>query len=200
MSSSPDHWDSSFAQDHTSRGWYQSSADPSWLMIGEIDPRSAAVDIGAGASVWIDEALGRGWSDLTVLDWSMVALDIARSRLGDQAGLVTWLEQDLLTWSPARAYQLWHDRAVLHFLLDEEERRRYAEVLRAATAPGSVVVIGGFGPTGPDMCAGLPVRRQTVEDYESLFGRDFTIERTYEHSHVRPDQGTQDYLWVRAVR
>ena len=169
-------------------------------MIGEMDPRSAAVDIGAGASVWIDEALGRGWSDLTVLDWSTVALDIARSRLGDQAGLVTWLEQDLLTWSPARTYQLWHDRAVLHFLLDEEDRQRYAEVLRAATAPGSVVVIGGFGPTGPDMCAGLPVRRQTVEDYESLFGRDFTIERTYEHSHVRPDQGTQDYLWVRAIR
>lgn len=203
-SSSPEHWDRSFAStpagDHTTRGWYQSTADPSWLMIGDLDPSTPAVDIGAGASVWVDEALDRGWNDVTVLDWSPVALGIAQARLGPPAQSVTWVEADVLDWTPPRSFGLWHDRAVLHFLLDADERTRYGQVLRAATAPGSVVVIGSFGPTGPKMCAGLPVRRQSVADYEILFGAEFTIERTFEQSHVRPDRDTQDYLWVRAVR
>ena len=169
-------------------------------MIGKLDPSTSAVDIGAGASVWVDEALDRGCSDLSVLDWSPVALGLSRSRLGARADLVTWIQGDVLSWSPPRTFGLWHDRAVLHFLLEDADRAQYAEVLRSATKPGGVVVIGAFGPTGPDMCAGLPVRRQSVDDFEALFGSDFTIERTYEQSHVRPDKDTQDYLWVRAVR
>lgn len=204
MTSSPTHWDRSFTAnehgDHTTRGWYQSSADPSWSMIGDVPPATPAIDIGAGASVWIDEALERGWSDLTVLDWSPVALGISRSRLGAAADSVTWIQADVLSWTPPRTFGLWHDRAVLHFLLDDSDRARYSQVLRSATASGSVVVIGGFGPSGPQMCAGLPVRRQSLDDFEILFGSEFTIERTYEQSHVRPDLDTQDYLWVRAVR
>lgn len=203
-SSSPDHWDRAFSStpsgDHTTRGWYQSTADPSWLMIGDLEPSTSAVDIGAGASVWVDEALDRGWSHLTVVDWSPVALGLAQARLGSRAASVTWVETDLLSWSPLRTFGLWHDRAVLHFLLDDADRARYGQVLHAATAPGSVVVIGAFGPTGPEMCAGLPVRRQDAADFEALFGSDFTIERTFEQTHVRPDKDTQDYLWVRAVR
>jgi hypothetical protein len=169
-------------------------------MIGDLDPSTPAVDIGAGASVWVDEALDRGWSDLTVLDWSPVALGLSQARLGSLASSVTWVQADVLAWTPPRTFGLWHDRAVLHFLLDDADRARYGQVLRAATAPGSVVVIGGFGPTGPEMCAGLPVRRQNVDDFEALFRSDFTIERTFEQSHMRPDKDTQDYLWVRAVR
>jgi len=203
-SSSPAHWNRSFAStpagDHTSRGWYQSTADPSWFMIGDADPAMPAVDVGAGASVWVDEALARGWSDLTVVDWSPVALGLSQARLGSRAGAVTWIETDALTWTPPRTYGLWHDRAVLHFLLKDDDRASYREVLREATKPGSVVVIGGFGPTGPEMCAGLPVRRQSVADFEALFGTEFTIEQSFEQSHVRPDKDTQEYLWVRAVR
>ena len=202
--SSSDHWDRSFSPtdsgDYTSRGWYQSTADPSWKMIGDLDPATSAIDVGAGASVWIDEALDRGWSDLTVIDWSPVALGLSRTRLGARAQQVTWIEHDLLAWTPPRSYGLWHDRAVLHFLLDDDERRRYASVLRSATHPGSVVVIGGFSPTGPDMCAGLPVRHQSIGDFKALFGTDFTIEQSFEQVHVRPDENTQDYLWVRAIR
>ncbi|MGA0209002.1 MAG: class I SAM-dependent methyltransferase [Candidatus Nanopelagicales bacterium] len=204
MTSSPTHWDRSFTAteggDHTSRGWYQSTADPSWSMIGDLDPATSAVDVGAGASVWVDEALQRGWTDVTVLDWSPVALGISQDRLGSAGDSVSWIQTDVLTWTPPRRFGLWHDRAVLHFLLDDSERARYGQVLRSATSPGSIVVIGGFGPTGPDMCAGLPVRRQSLSDFETLFSSDFTIERTYEQSHVRPDRDTQDYLWVRAVR
>ena len=114
---------------------------------------------------------------------------------------MTWVEADVLPGLP-------HELSVcgttepfcISFL-----RRLTALDMRPGPTSGhqrrwSVVIIGGFGPTGPEMCAGLPVRRQTVSDYEALFGSDFTIERTYEQSHIRPDKDTQDYLWVRAVR
>lgn len=198
--SSPNHWDSAFSGDITSRGWYQASATPSWDLIGELDRSAALLDVGAGASVWIDEALDRGYDDVTVVDWSPVALEVSRGRLGSRSDRVNWISADILAWQPPRTYDLWHDRAVLHFLLSDDDRARYAQVLRAATAPGSVVVIGVFGPTGPDMCAGLPVRRQSSADFTALLGTDFTIEQTIDEVHVRPDSDTQDYLWVRAVR
>lgn len=200
MASTPSHWDSSFAGDHTQRGWYQASADPSWRLIGSVPPSVAAIDVGGGASVWVDEALDRGWSDLTVLDWSEVALGIARRRLGERAAGVAWICANLVEWTPERTYGLWHDRAVLHFLLSDEERAAYAQVLRQATHPGSVVVIGGFGLTGPQMCAGLPVRQQSLEDFTALFGEDFTIVEAQDQIHVRPDADTQNYLRVRAER
>jgi hypothetical protein len=194
------HWDTAFTGDHTQRGWYQSSADPSWQLIGDVSLSTPAIDIGGGASVWIDEALDRGWSDLSVLDWSEVALLIARQRLGERAAHVTWIARDLLNWVPDQTYGLWHDRAVLHFLLTDQERDHYARALRAATHLGSVVVIGGFSPSGPQMCAGLPVRRQSLEDFTTLFGDDFTMTEWRDQVHVRPDSDTQDYLWVRATR
>jgi len=198
--SSPAHWDSAFAGDIAARGWYQPSASPSWDVIGDLPLSAALLDVGAGASVWVDEALDRGYDDVTVVDWSPVALEVARNRLGSRSERVHWISADLLTWQPPRTYDLWHDRAVLHFLLTDADRARYAHVLRAATAPGSVVVIGGFGSTGPDMCAGLPVRRQSAADFEALLGPDFTIKQVIEQVHVRPDADTQDYLWIRAIR
>lgn len=198
--SSPEHWDSAFAGDVTTRGWYQTSAAPSWNVIGDMPLSAALLDVGAGASVWVDEALDRGYDDITVIDWSPVALEVARKRLGSRSDRVHWISADVLSWQPLRTYDLWHDRAVLHFLLSDAARSRYAQVLRAATAPGSVVVIGGFGPTGPDRCAGLPVRRQSAAELEALLGSDFTIEQVIDRVHVRPDADTQDYLWIRARR
>jgi hypothetical protein len=200
MSSTPQHWDESFSGDHTERGWYQSSATPSWHLIGAMNPHTSAIDIGGGASVWIDEALDHGWTDLTVLDWSAVAMNISQQRLGERATQVTWIQADLLRWKPERTYDLWHDRAVLHFLLTDDDRVRYAQTMRAATHLGSTVIIGGFGLTGPDMCAGLPVRRQSREDFAALLGPEFTIESFVDDVHIRPDSATQDYVWVRAVR
>lgn len=200
MTSDAAHWDLAFTGDHTQRGWYQSNAEPSWQLIGDCPVTTPAIDIGGGASVWVDEALARGWTDLSVLDWSAVALTIAQRRLGQRAARVRWIEADLMTWQPERTYGLWHDRAVLHFLLTDHEREAYARVLRAATHPGSLVVIGGFGPSGPQMCAGLPVRRQSQEDFADLFGDDFAITGWREHNHVRPDRATQNYLWVLASR
>jgi len=169
-------------------------------MIGEMAPQSSAIDVGGGASVWIDEALDRGWSDLTVLDWSAVALSIAQKRLGARSQDVNWIAADVLSWQPQRTYDLWHDRAVLHFLLADDERERYVQTMRAATHANSTIVIGAFGLTGPHMCAGLPVRRQSASDFTELFGSEFRIDEVVEDVHIRPDTATQDYIWIRAVR
>jgi hypothetical protein len=113
---------------------------------------------------------------------------------------VTWIEADLLTWSPPRQYDVWHDRAVLHFLLDQADVERYRTTLLAGTHPGSIAIMGVFGPEGPQMCAGLPVRRYSDEAVTALLGEDFERLGSEIADHVRPDGDTQQYLWTTARR
>lgn len=197
MPSTPQHWDAAYAQGDTTRGWYQAQARASIRMLRDADVTSASslVDIGGGASVLVDDLLDAGFDDITVLDHSPVGLDIARARLGARAADVTWIVHDLLTWTPPRRFDVWHDRAVLHFLLDDDAQIRYADVLRSATHPGSIAIIGVFGPTGPEMCSGLPVHRYDALALDDLLGSDFTRIAANEDVHVKPDGSTQDYLW-----
>ena len=197
MASTPQHWDAAYAQGDTTRGWYQSEARASMGMLHDsgVGPGSSLIDIGGGASVLVDDLLDAGFDDITVLDHSPVGLDIARARLGVRAADVTWIVHDLLTWTPPRRFDVWHDRAVLHFLLDDDEQIRYADVLSAATHPGSIAIIGVFGPTGPEMCSGLPVHRYDARALDDLLGSDFARIAANEDVHVKPDGSTQDYLW-----
>lgn len=196
------HWDDAYSQGDTTRGWYQAEARDSLRLMRDCGiPTSAAIiDIGGGASIFVDDLLDSGYTDLTVLDQSITGMDAARARLGAQAKEVTWIAADLLTWSPERVYDVWHDRAVLHFLLSDEERAAYQRTLHAATSIGSHAIIGVFGPDGPQMCAGLPVRRSTPEDMAALLGDSFDVRESYLADHVRPDGGVQQYLWTAARR
>ncbi len=197
MASTPQHWDAAYAQGDTTRGWYQTEARASMGMLRDsgVGPGSSLIDIGGGASVLVDDLLDAGFDDITVLDHSAVGLDIARARLGERRDQVAWIVNDLLTWTPPRTFDVWHDRAVLHFLLDADEQHRYVEVLRAATHPGSIAIIGAFGPTGPEMCSGLPVQRYGVPALDALLGSNFSRITSRDDVHVKPDGSTQDYLW-----
>lgn len=117
-----------------------------------------------------------GHSDITVLDLSEAALDLARGRLGGQADMVTWLAADLLTWQPTRQYAIWHDRAVLHFLTDPTDRSRYVDSLRSALMSGGHAIIATFAP-GPVHCSGLPVQRSSAQEIADLLGHDFQLLR-----------------------
>ena len=198
--SDPAHWDAAFSQDVTQRGWYQPQAEASWALMSDVPPSASIVDVGAGAGVFVDEALARGFTDVTVVDWSPVALSVTRQRLGAAAAGLPWVVADVTAWQPGRTFDVWHDRAVLHFLLSEPQRAGYLSTLLAATAPGSLAVIGVFAPTGPDMCAGLPVRRYSSADLAAFLGPHFTLEASNERPHTRPDGDVQDYVWVRARR
>lgn len=200
--STPDHWDAAYAAGDTTRGWYQSQATTSLRLIEATGLGTAAsiVDVGAGASVLVDDLLGAGYSDITCVDHSPVGLQVARDRLGTRAADVEWVVADLLAWQPPRAYDIWHDRAVLHFLLDDDAVEGYRRALLAGTTPGSWLVLGVFGPQGPQMCAGLPVRRYDDVSVDALLGADFARRDQVIVDHVRPDGDTQQYLWTLAHR
>jgi len=201
-SSTPAHWDAAYAAGDTTRGWYQSEATMSMRLIEATGlPRAASiVDVGSGASVLVDDLIGAGYTDITCVDHSPVGLRVAQDRLGESASSVDWIVADLLEWEPPRTYDIWHDRAVLHFLLDEDTVAAYRSTLLAGTCVGSWLVLGVFGPQGPQMCAGLPVRRYDDDTVDALLGSQFTRVERIVTDHVRPDGDTQQYLWTLARR
>lgn len=197
------HWDAAYQNGDTSRSWYQSHADVSLALIREAapDPEAAIVDVGGGASTLVDGLLAEGYRDLTVLDISRVGLDLAAARLGPgPASDVTWVLADLLTWHPERTYDLWHDRAVLHFMTADSDLDEYRQCVMAATAPGATVVVGVFGPDGPESCSGLPVRRFDPATMAGWLGPDFLVERSVLQDHRTPTGGGQQFLWTVARR
>jgi SAM-dependent methyltransferase len=200
--STPGHWDAAYAAGDTTRGWYQPQATISMRLIEAtgVPPSASIVDVGSGASVLVDDLLAAGYADITCVDHSPVGLRVAQDRRGDRGSSVTWIVADLLTWSPPRTYDVWHDRAVLHFLLDDDAVAAYRRALLAGTHAGSWLVLGVFGPQGPQMCAGLPVRRYDDASVDALLGSDFTRVERVVTDHVRPDGDTQQYLWTLARR
>jgi hypothetical protein len=132
---------------------------------------------------------------LTVLDFAAEALAVSRDRLGIDGDRVDWIVADLLTWQPARRYQLWHDRAVFHFLTDPADRDRYRQVLHRALAPGGHVVIGTFADDGPTQCSGLPTARYSFDELAAQFpGLD--VVNTVMDEHHTPAGGVQPLNWM----
>ncbi len=158
------------------------------------------IDVGGGAAPLVDELLGQGFTDLTVLDVSRVGMSYAQRRLGDTARRVTWVVADVLTWRPPRRYDLWHDRAVFHFLTDADDQRRYVDTLRAAVAPGGHLVIGTFAADGPTRCSGLAVARYGPEGLGERLGPGITVIAADREEHRTPSGTVQPFTWVLARR
>lgn len=197
-----EHWNAAYDQGDTTRGWYQPQAAMSMDLVTqcEVPPDAAICDVGSGASVFLDDLLAAGYTDVTAVDLSTVGLALSKQRLGERSARIDWITADVRDWRPARPYRVWHDRAVLHFLRDDADRLRYRDTMLAATEAGSWAILGVFGPSGPDMCAGLDVRRSSPAELAEFLGPEFQIAEVREQRHVRPDGDTQDYIWVRAER
>jgi trans-aconitate methyltransferase len=191
-----EHWDDRYAAGDTDLSWYQEHARTSIELMDAVGRRrdTAVLDVGGGTSTLVDDLLAGGQRDVTVLDVSAPALAIARRRLGDPAG-VTWIVADLLTWSPPRRWDLWHDRAVLHFLVAAEDRDRYVALLHHALRPGGAFVIGTFAENGPTHCSGLPVRRYAAPDLADLLGAATVVEQRRELHHT-PRGAEQPFTWL----
>lgn len=154
------------------------------------------LDVGGGASPLVTDVVAKGARAVSVLDISSAALDLARSRLGSEADAVSWIHADLLRWKPPRHYAVWHDRAVLHFLVSEADRRKYRRVLLAATEVGSIAVIGVFGEDGPTKCSGLDVQRFSPELLQDTVGNECELLSQEHELHVTPDGSSQQFLWA----
>ena len=177
--------------------WYQAVPEASLELVDALDiSRDAAViDVGGGASFLVDELLARGFCDLTVLDLSVSALDATRRRLPTDAP-VRCVHADLLRWEPDRRYDLWHDRAVFHFLVAQSDRDRYVATLTHAIVPGGNVIVGTFAEDGPEMCSGLPVDRYSATELSTALGDALDVVATRRERHVTPRGAAQPFTWV----
>lgn len=197
------HWDGVYgSKGETEVSWFQETAATSldFLNAGALPKSSAIIDIGGGVSRLVDTLIERGYSDITVLDVSETALRNARQRLGAKAGRVRWIQADIVTWEPPVLYDVWHDRAVLHFLTEEEERKGYVRALRAGLALNGIAIIATFAPDGPEKCSGLPVRRYSPDSLASLLGGEFRLIAHRLETHKTPwgaDQAFQFSLFRR---
>jgi len=157
---------------------------------------SAIIDVGGGASTFVDDLIARGFENVTVLDLSAGAITQARQRLGARGARVMWLVGDITEVElPERAFDFWHDRAVFHFLTDEAARGRYIESVRHALRPNGHVLVATFGPTGPEKCSGLPVMRYSAEGIHDQFGDEFRKVGSDEEVHHTPWGTEQEFVY-----
>jgi ubiquinone/menaquinone biosynthesis C-methylase UbiE len=190
------HWETVYTtKDANQVSWFQQDPAPSIELIGlaRPTPESTIVDIGGGASRLVDSLVARGFRHVTVLDISQAALDAARARLGEAASQVEWVVADVTRWSPAHTFDIWHDRAGFHFLVDPAHRSAYVARLKRAVRPGGHVVIGTFAIDGPEKCSGLPVNRYDAVGLAEELGEGFELVDSRRHDHATPWNATQRF-------
>ncbi|HTJ97590.1 MAG TPA: class I SAM-dependent methyltransferase, partial [Rhodocyclaceae bacterium] len=187
---SKSHWENVYSKkEPTEVSWFQEHALHSLNMIRDTGVPSSAsiIDVGGGASTLVDDLLANGYSNLTVLDLSAAALAAARNRLGDVGNSVQWLEADITRASlPSHAFDVWHDRAVFHFLTRQEDRAAYVQTVLNSVKPGGHVIVATFAEDGPMMCSGLPVMRYSAGQLHAEFGEFCTLMHHDREEHITP--------------
>lgn len=194
-----DHWEKVYttkAPDSVS--WFQPHADMSMRLIraSGAGHDAAIIDVGGGASTLVDDLLNDGYINLTVLDLSAAALAESRHRLGAGSDRVTWVEADITcaTFAP-QSIDLWHDRAVFHFLTEKADREAYVRQVFRAIKPGGHVIMATFGSHGPTQCSGLPVMRYAPDELHAQFGEAFTLLTHEEQMHPTPFGTEQQFIY-----
>ena len=192
------HWDDRYRSVGAERvSWFEPEPHQSLALLQMVHagPSSSVIDIGGGASLLAGCLVEQGYQDVSVLDISQEALDVAKSRL-PRPDAVTWIKADLLEWVPDRRWQVWHDRAVFHFLTEERDRATYRSLLHRAIEPGGAAIIATFDEAGPTSCSGLPVARYSPKRLIAEIGPGFTPIGSGGFEHVTPTGLTQKFTWV----
>jgi ubiquinone/menaquinone biosynthesis C-methylase UbiE len=193
------HWETVYRTKRADEmSWFQREPAISLDLIRRAAPETSAriIDVGGGASRLVDELFRAGYSDVTVLDLSSTALAQARARLGGAAGRMHWLEADVLNASlPDAQFDLWHDRAVFHFLTSPSDRDAYLAQVRRAVRSGGHVLVATFAEDGPTKCSGLPVARYSADALRDELGRAFQLVESTREQHVTPSGTRQSFVY-----
>jgi 2-polyprenyl-3-methyl-5-hydroxy-6-metoxy-1,4-benzoquinol methylase len=192
------HWESVYSgRDHRLFRWYQPVPELSLELIQQstTDVDAPIIDIGGGASLLVDELHDLGYNDLTITDLSSRALTITQDRLGNRSDTVTWMHSDVTEQRFERMYQVWHDRAVFHFLTEPEDVARYLDRMTQAVDVGGHAIIATFALDGPDRCSGLSVQRYSPDTLQQALGSAFKAARFEHESHLTPDGVTQEFTY-----
>lgn len=199
MTDGQEHWNAVYgARAEDELTWFEAMPSASLdLVRAHLRPGEPFIDIGGGASRLVDALLAEGFGPLAVLDLSRAALAVSRQRLGARGDQITWIEADITGWEPDRDYALWHDRAVFHFLTDEQERAGYMRAMSKALRPDGIAIIATFAEDGPERCSGLPVVRYAPEELaaeiERLAPARFEPILAKRHLHVTPKGNRQSF-------
>lgn len=191
------HWEGLYASRAPEQlGWYQEIPTASLEWIGKLRPPLDAriMDAGGGDSRLVDFLLDRGYRNITVLDISKNALQRARKRLGERAGLVEWICADVTTFEGESHYDIWHDRACFHFLLEDHQRARYRDLVMASLKDGGHLILGSFSKQGPEKCSGLDIRQNNREELQELFS-DLEFQGSEHLDHFTPSGNRQNYIF-----
>jgi SAM-dependent methyltransferase len=190
------HWENVYAtKDEHAVSWFQEKPPGNWRESHRINHRYRRWRIAAGRC-----PSSRGFKAVTVLDLSEKALATSKARLDARGAHVQWVAADVTTWMPSQTYDVWHDRAALHFLTDPKDRTAYAERVSRAVRPGGHVIIGTFAPDGPERCSGLPVVRYDAVTLGELLGHSFDLIESRRHDHQTPAGATQRFQFSRFRR
>lgn len=195
------HWEEVYTQrDPQSVSWYEPTPEVSLELIDRLQLANdaAILDVGGGTSGLAQALLAAGFSDITVSDISTASLQRAKTQLGDDARRVSWVQSDIRSHDFGRRYDLWHDRAVFHFMVDPADRDGYLEVLRRSLRAAGHVILATFGPDGPTRCSALPVTRYDSGELSKLLGSDFEPVSSQLHVHETPSGVRQQFLYLHA--
>ena len=198
-----DHWEKLYADKKPAEvSWYQSHPQYSLSLIGDTGVGTAAsiIDVGGGASTLVDHLLTTGYRDITVLDIARSAIERTQQRLADRSQQVTWVESDVTCYTPGQRFDIWHDRAVFHFLTLEHDRKCYLETLNKALKPDGQVIIATFSDSGPSQCSGFEVVRYSPTSLSHALGSPFRLVETLTEEHHTPNGGLQQFVYCRFCR
>lgn len=193
------HWENIYQTKESSQvSWYQLHPTMSLQYIQNTGASKTGhiIDIGGGASTLADHLLDDNFQNITVLDISTEALGIAKQRLGERAEFVTWIEADITKVTlPHQKYDVWHDRAVFHFLTKQEERARYVHAVKEAVKTGGHIIVATFADDGPEKCSGLEVARYDPQSLHNEFGADFELLDSTHEEHHTPFGTEQKFIY-----
>ena len=193
-----DHWKNIYkTKDHEKVGWYQESPDISLELLSKIhaQPEQSVIDIGCGASLLVDNIIEQGFRDITLLDLSSEALSIIKKRLGEKANIPDYLTGDITRTTLNKSYDIWHDRAVFHFLTNAGDRENYMSRLMTNLSDKGRAIIGTFSLSGPNACSGLDVVQYDEGKFTSELTGDLELEYSVINTHVTPGRSEQEYIY-----
>ncbi|MDH5611368.1 MAG: class I SAM-dependent methyltransferase [Gammaproteobacteria bacterium] len=203
MSDRKTHWENIYKNKSPLEvGWYLAKPVLSLQLIAnsQVAMDAPIIDVGGGASVLVDYLLDEGYANISVLDISANALACVKIRLGDRADVVEWYEDDVISFNPPHQFSIWHDRAVFHFLLDENDRRGYVDALKSALIPKGHVIIAAFAVGGPTQCSGLDIVQYDAKKLQAELGEDFELIEERGELHITPANKEQEFTYFHFVR
>jgi len=197
------HWEHVYGtKAPTEVSWFRPHLETSLSLIVRVagDRSASIIDVGGGESTLDDLIIGRGYCNVTVLDISGIAIEHTKNRLDSASQRVTWLVADITEGGlPTHSYDVWHDRAVFHFLTEPTQRLAYVHQVSSAVKPGGHVIVGAFGPEGPSKCSGLDVMRYDADSLHAEFGVRFRLMESAKELHRTPFGIMQQFVYCYCV-